>query len=142
MQLDDMMSVMDSLEKTQGQLEADNDDLEVFLDVVKPDDVETLFDGIVNATGALSGANLVLVQMEDILRQSQREYGDLLDFKIELTKSQQNIRKKFSMLEYVAFGQQDRRDFEFEKSALVERISKGQTHNCLINLRLKIKNKS
>ena len=129
MQLDDMMSVMDSLEKTQGQLEADNDDLEVFLDVVKPDDVETLFDGIVNATGALSGANLVLVQMEDILRQSQREYGDLLDFKIELTKSQQNIRKKFSMLEYVAFGQQDRRDFEFEKSALVERISKGQILN-------------
>ena len=29
------------------------------------------------------------------------------------------------MMEYVPFGEQDRRDFEFEKNALIERISKG-----------------
>ena len=28
-------------------------------------------------------------------------------------------------MEYVPFGEQDRRDFEFEKNALIERISKG-----------------
>ena len=129
------MKLVDSLEATQAKLKAENDDLEVFLEVVKPDDIETLFDGIANATDALKEANLVFIQIEDLLRQSQREYGDLLDFKIELTQSQQQIRKKFSMLEYVAFGQQDRRDFEFEKAALVERISKGK---CIISIQISL----
>ena len=40
-----------------------------------------------NSTQAVNEANLMLAKFDEILRQSQREFGDLLDFKIELIQS-------------------------------------------------------
>ena len=40
-----------------------------------------------NSTQAVKEAHYMLTTFDDILRQSQREFGDLLDFKIELIQS-------------------------------------------------------
>ena len=48
-----------------------------------------------------------------------------MSFQTELIENQQLVQKRYSMLEYVKFGEQDREDFKFEKDALNERISKG-----------------
>ena len=48
-----------------------------------------------NSTQAVNEANLMLAKFDEILRQSQREFGDLLDFKIELIQSW-GLRDKFS----------------------------------------------
>ena len=50
-----------------------------------------------NSTQAVNEANLMLAKFDEILRQSQREFGDLLDFKIELIQSW-GLRDKFSVV--------------------------------------------
>ena len=47
-----------------------------------------------NSTQAVNEANLMLAKFDEILRQSQRDFGDLLDFKIELIQSW-GLRDKF-----------------------------------------------